>query len=293
MTSIVSVGVGLSFVAMLAWGIGDFLIQKSSRRLGDWETLFVVTLFITIILVPFEWRALPGLLSQSKDLYILLGSAIFLTVAAIFEIESFKRGKMSVVEPMLPFEIPAAAILAAVILGDKVTGAQAALVASLIIGLVLVSFTGRIFSMRYFLEKGVILGLTGAAFMGVADFLLGWGSRATDPLLATFVQNGVMMIISLAVLAASGGGRKLIRDVKANSGLVLMMSIADNVGWVGYAFAMSIVPIAVATGLSESSCIIAVLLGIFVNREKLQRHQKTGLVLAICSAIALAFVTAS
>jgi len=37
----VSVGIGLAFVAMLCWGIGDFLIQKSTRRIGNTVTLFL------------------------------------------------------------------------------------------------------------------------------------------------------------------------------------------------------------------------------------------------------------
>ncbi len=55
---------------------------------------------------------------------------------------------------------------------------------------------------------------------------------------------------------------------------------------------MTMIPIAVATGFSEISGIIAVLLGIFVNHEKLQEHQKAGLIIALFSAMILAFITA-
>ncbi|TSC57963.1 MAG: hypothetical protein Greene041679_205 [Parcubacteria group bacterium Greene0416_79] len=44
----ITVGIGLAFVAMLSWGIGDFLIQKSTRKIGDTETLFLISFF---------WRA--------------------------------------------------------------------------------------------------------------------------------------------------------------------------------------------------------------------------------------------
>ncbi|MDE2188288.1 MAG: DMT family transporter [Patescibacteria group bacterium] len=287
-----NVAIGISVIAMLSWGLGDFLIQKSSRRLGDWETLFVITFFGTIILLPFSYRELPAILGNTRDLSILLGSAVLLTAAAIFEIESFRRGKMSVVEPMLPFEIPTAAVLAAVILGDQMSALQIALIVFLIIGLFLVSFRGRIFSLRYFAEKGIFLGLIGAAIMGVADFFLGWGSCATDPIVANLVLNIVMAAVSFLVLVATGRIKRVIPDVSKNRGLALAMSIADNIGWVGYAFAMAVIPIGVATGLSETSCIIAVCLGLFMNKEKLQSHQKTGLFVALLSAIVLAFVTA-
>ena len=35
----ISVGIGLAFVAMLCWGFGDFLIQRSTRKVGDIEAL--------------------------------------------------------------------------------------------------------------------------------------------------------------------------------------------------------------------------------------------------------------
>lgn len=285
------VAVGISVIAMLSWGIGDFLIQKSSRRLGDWETIFVITGFGAVILLPFVYKDIPAVLGSSRDLLILLGAAVVLTAAAIFEIESFKRGKMSVVEPMIPFEIPAASVLAFAFLGDRITALQGGLIISLIVGLVLVSFRGRVFSFRYLAEKGIYLALLGATLMGGADFLLGWGSRATDPLMANFILNVIMAAFSGIFLIATGRMKRTFRDVMNNRELALVMSITDNVGWVGYAFAMTAIPIAVATGLSESSCIIAVLLGIFMNKEKLEEHQKAGLVIALGSAMALAFIS--
>lgn len=285
-------GIALAVVTMLLWGLGDFLIQKSARKLGDWETLFVITGFGTLMLIPFVWRSIPEILGDHVVILILLGSALFLTLAAIFELESFKRGKMAVVETMVPFEIPAASILAFFILGDVISGLQFALIICLIIGLFLVSLKGKILTRHFLAEKGVFLGLAGAIVMGVADFLLGWGSRAIDPIAANFVLNLFMALISGGYIIYRGGMGKLGKDVMRNRGLLLVMALTDNIAWVGYAFAMTVIPIAVATGLSETSCIIAVLLGIFVNKEKLETHQKVGLFVALASAIVLAFVTA-
>ena len=37
-----SLGIGLAFVAMLCWGFGDFLIQRATRKIGDFEILAVI-----------------------------------------------------------------------------------------------------------------------------------------------------------------------------------------------------------------------------------------------------------
>ena len=287
------VGIALAFVAMLCWGFGDFLIQKSTRKLGDWETLFIITAFGTIVLFPFVLGRLPALAADPKGLLILIGGAIILTAAAIFELESFRKGKLAVVEPILPFEIPAAAIMAFLVLGDVVTPLQFILVGALIIGLCLVSYARKGVSKRLLAEKGIYLGFIGAALMGFADFFLGWGSRVVDPIMANFVLDFVMAAVSMFYLLSRGRFARVANDLRENPVLLLTMSISDNVGWIAYAFAMSIVPIAVATGLSESSVIIAVLLGLFINKERLHLHQKIGLVIAIAAALILAAITSA
>jgi drug/metabolite transporter (DMT)-like permease len=49
----ISIGIGMAFIAMLCWGVGDFLIQKSTRKLGNVETLFLITFFGAIVLFTF------------------------------------------------------------------------------------------------------------------------------------------------------------------------------------------------------------------------------------------------
>ncbi|MEI8249481.1 MAG: DMT family transporter [Candidatus Taylorbacteria bacterium] len=288
-----SIGIGLAFIAMLSWGIGDFVMQKSVKKMGDWETLFFITLFGTFVLFPFVYRHIPALvMNPGNDLVILIGAGIVLIVAAICSFEGYKTGKLAVLEPIISLEIVSTALLSFFILHDIVTPLQITLIALLIGGLVLVSYRGHSFSHKIFLEKGVIIFIAGAVLMGVADFLLGWGSRVTDPLLANFVINVVMVVVSGTVLLIGGRMHHAYRDVMPSRGLVLVMSIADNIGWIAYAVAMALVPIAIATGLSESSIIISVLLGLFVNKEKLFKYQKVGLIVALVSVIVLAVVTA-
>lgn len=73
--------------------------------------------------------------------------------------------------------------------------------------------------------------------------------------------------------------------------VLLPMSIADKAALIAYVFAMTLAPIAVATALSESYIIIAAVLGLFVNNEKIRPHQRIGLLGAILTAIILAAVT--
>ena len=108
---------------MICWGFGDFLIQRSIRKIGDWETLFLITFFGVILLLPFAWNDIGIMLTNmGTGFIILVVGGVILFVAALLEFEALKRGKISVVEPAWSLEIPAAGILAFLILGETLTG---------------------------------------------------------------------------------------------------------------------------------------------------------------------------
>ncbi|HEY4496259.1 MAG TPA: DMT family transporter [Candidatus Paceibacterota bacterium] len=289
----VSVGIGLAFVAMLCWGFGDFLIQRSTRKIGDWETLFVICAFGSVILLPFVYKNIPAVLTGSIDnLLILLVCSLVLLFAALLDFEALKKGKLAVVEPIWSFEIPASALLAYFILREHISWEQVILIILLIIGLCLVSFRGKYLKKEFLLEKGVLIAFVAAFIMGAANFFYGWGARVADPLMVNFFVNVFVTIVTGAYLLFRGQVKRTIRDIINNRALLLVMSISDNAAWVAFAFAMVLTPIAVAVALSESYIIVAVLLGLLVNREKLQSHQKIGLIIALAAALILAAITA-
>lgn len=286
-----TIGIGLAFVAMLCWGFGDFLIQKSTRKIGDWETLFIICGFGTLVLLPFVWKNIPALFAGDiVTLVVLFGGALVLLIAALLDFEALRVGKISVVEPIWSLEIPAATVLAFLILGERVTTFQTVIIVLLIIGLMLVSLKERYSVKKFFVEKGVVIAFFSAIVMGVANFFVGWGARVSDPLMVNFIINIFITFVTGIYLLKSGKLKKTFKDLSANRALLLPMAISDNAAWIAFAFAMSLAPIAIAVALSESYIIVAVILGLFLNRERLQQHQKFGLIMALISAIVLASV---
>lgn len=286
-----TIGIGLAFVAMLCWGFGDFLIQRSTRKIGNWETLFIICGFGTLVLLPFVWKNIPALFAgDTTTLAVLFGGAFILLIAALLDFEALRIGKISVVEPIWSLEIPAATVLAFLILGERVTLFQTAIIILLIIGLMLVSLKEKYSVKKFFVEKGVVIAFFAAITMGIANFFVGWGARASDPLMVNFVINIFITFVTGIYLLQSGKLKKTFTDLSANRALLLPMAISDNAAWIAFAFAMSLAPIAIAVALSESYIIVAVLLGLFINKERLQHHQKFGLIMAFISAIVLASV---
>ncbi len=292
----VSTGIALAFVAMLGWGFGDFFLQRSARKIGDWETLFVISLFGSIVLAPFSLQnTITFFLTEINfGQVVVVGCALVLFVAALFDLQALKVGKLSIVEPVWSLEIIFSAFLAFVILKEHLNFNQVVLIILLILGLFLVALRekDKLKLKSFFIERGVFLAVIAATLMGTANFLMGWGARISDPILINFVVNVVLMILCGIYLLFNGKMKKLFLDIKGSPMLMVSMSISDTVAWVAFAFAMSLAPIGVAVALSESYIIIAVILGFLINHEKIQRHQKLGLLIAVITAIILAITTA-
>ncbi len=290
--SIIHIGIALAFVAMLSWGVGDFFIQRSARKVGDWESLFFVSFFGALFLSPFAYKNSLLLISHySNVLSIILLLCVVLFIAAIMDFEALRIGKLAIIEPIWAFEVPASALLAFFILGERTDTLQILLIGFLLVGLALVSMKNRFDFKKFIFEKGTIIAFFAAILMGGANFLMGWSSRLSDPITANFLSNIFIIFVTGLFLLFTGRFGNLFKDFINNKRVLLFMSIPDTIAWVAFAFAMSLAPIGVVVALSESYIIIAVILGLTINKEKIKLHQKLGLVLAVISAITLASIT--
>lgn len=285
-----TLGIIASFIALIFWGIGDFLIQKSVRRLGDWEPLFIISLFGAIILLPFVWNDLWPIL-HSNSFFLLLLIGITFLFASLFEFEGYKIGKLAVVEPIEILEIPITATLAFFFLRESPTNLTIILVFILLCGLILISLKPHHLSKKSWLEKGVAFALAASLFMGISNFLVAYSSRLTNPLLVVWFFNMFIALVAFVYLALNKRLEPFFNDLRANPTLITAVCILDNTAWVCFAFACSVIPVIIALALSESYIALACILGIFFNRESLTRYQFLGLIVAIPSAIALAVLS--
>jgi drug/metabolite transporter (DMT)-like permease len=284
----VEIGIILAFAAMLCWGFGDFLEQKSARRFGDLETAFIITLFGALVLFPFTYKNIPNLFHfGTREIIFLFVGAIAYFIAGLLDLESLKRGKISVVEPIWSLEIPVSTLAAYFIIKETIGIYQIALIILLIAGLFLVSLRKHHFRKEAWLERGVVISLLAAGTMGFANFLIGMISRISDAVLTRWVFCVFLAIFSFVGLVFQGELKKVKNNLEHNKGFLAGMSLLDNAAWLFFGFAMVFAPIAIAVALSESYIIIAVLLGLFISKEKLIIYQKIGIILAIVAAIAL------
>ena len=122
--------------------------------------------------------------------------------------------------------------------------------------------------------------------MGSANFLVGYSSRMTSPLMINWFMNVFMAAICAIYLLHSR--RRVFRHFLKERRMLLSVSVLNNAAWVAFAFAATMAPIGIVVAISESYVALAVLLGLVINKERIHAHQKVGLVLALAGVIVLA-----
>ena len=282
-------GIAFAFLALIFWGIGDFLIQRSVRKFGDWIMIFYIDLIGVIMFTPFVFKTLIPTVRKPDDLAILLVASTVLLFAALVDFEALKNGKISVVEPIFAFEVPVTAILAYFFIQERITVPELSLILVLVVGIALVATK----SWRHFrlkIEKGVLLAILTTIFMGTANFLFGFGGRQTDPWLINWFTSAFLALVSLIYILSKGQAGLILQDWRINKNLITQVSIYDNLAWLFFTFSILYIPIAIATGISESYIALAALLGLVFNGEKLARHQWLGLIICSIAAVILAII---
>lgn len=286
-------GVLFALGALVCWTFGDFFIQRGTRTVGNWKTLFYIGALGSIVLLPFVAREIGATLSNPSNAAILLLLVIVTLFTALFEFEALKRGKIAVVEPVMSLELPITIGLSLALWGERLSATQGILSLVVFIGIMLavtIHHSHLHYHKRIF-EKGFILAGIGAVGMALVNFLTGVGSQTTSPLFTIWFLHSTLAIICLFYFLYRGETKSILADIRRYPKTIVALSIFDNLAWISFAYAVRYIPISIATTVSESYIALAVLLGIFVNREKLKPHQFVGIALAIGGVILLSAIT--
>lgn len=275
--------------AMLCWGIGDFLIQKTTRKIGDIEALAFIGIIGSIGLIPFIIKDLSLLFSlPNLMLVFILGLVTF--VIALFNFEALKKGKLSIIDAIIELELPVTIILGFIFFKDRLSFFQFLIISFIFICIIMMA-TKSFKHWKTRLEKGVILALIAAIGMGIINFLTAMSSKNISPIMAIWVPWVVVSIFSIVFILKTTGLKKFIRNGIKLKWLVLFMGIFDTLAWLFYAFAVNKNEISIITAITESYPAIAMFLGVTINKEKIKWYQYFGAILALLLSFILVILS--
>ena len=188
-------GVLLALLALVSWGVGDFLVQRSTRLVGNWAALFLVGTAGVLLFTPIVLPELASLSLESIGLLVFMG--IVMVVAFMVDFEALREGKMAVVEPIIGVETLLTVLAAVLFASERLTPTLTALIAFIFIGIVL-TVTREFHHLRYhrrILERGVLFAILSAIGMAASNFLVAESSREISPLLAVWAVSVFRMLV--------------------------------------------------------------------------------------------------
>ena len=284
----VELSVLAAFGAMLSWGVGDFLIQKAARRVGDLEALAFIGIVGSVALFPLVLAELPAMLDPYNfALMAVLG--LVTVVAALLDFESLRKGKLSVVEVILEMELPVTVLLGIAFFGESLTLPQFGAIAAILAGIAMIARKRGSGGLKG-VEKGAVLAVLAAVSMGFVNFLTAAGARQVSPLMAVCMPWLIISIISFAILFRRDGWSKVVSGISRFRRLMLAMALCDTAAWLLFAYAVQGSVLSVTIAITESYTAVALLLGLLVNKEKIVAHQFAGAGIAVAASLLLGFV---
>src|SRR5574337_25869 len=191
MDVVISPGIALSSLALLGWGFGDSFIQRTSRRVGSGLALFSIAAIGSILFFPFVIGDLPRVLATKPQIWFLALTSAVGVFPAILYFEGLKRGKLTVIEPMLSLELPTTIGLSLIFRHEQITWLQAGAIALVFCG-ILLAITKRLPALdgsRAALERGAIFGLAAAIGLGLGNFMTGMFSQDIGPLVTVWFNR--------------------------------------------------------------------------------------------------------
>jgi len=279
-------GVVFALLALFGWGFGDFFTQKLTRKIGGWQTLFFIGTAGAILFLPFMINGQAKLALSNWSLLAILGALVIIN--APLGLEALKRGKISVVEPVFGLELPLTVIFSVILAREKLMNYEAALIVLTFLGILLVVTANlKGWRTKIFFEAGVLLAGLNVIGLALNNVIIGLSSQQISPITTIWFMHVVAAVSSASVIIFQGNFRSLAVNLKKNLWLICSLGLINNIAWLAYAYATVFVKISIAATISESYIIMATLLGIFINREKLNRRQIIGIILTVASVLIL------
>ena len=269
------VALSLSLAACLGWGVADFLGGLKSRQLSVFSVLMVSSFFglgAILVIVLVRGVAPPG----DPALLLAVVGGIAGVAAMFFLYRGLSIGSMAVVAPISATGVilPVIVSLAA---GDNPSFLQKLGIAAAIIGAVLASREKNDDGNGSRLSTGVGLAIGSAIAAGVFFVVMDQASEA-DPYWAAFLMRFSYFAFLIIIFLLK---RPVVQAGKVHMPAIIVLGICDALAGFAYALATTRGMLGLVAVVGALYPAVTVLLSMLVLRERPQRTQFIGVLLAV------------
>jgi drug/metabolite transporter (DMT)-like permease len=278
----ISIVAGL--VAMISWGIADFLQSTVVRKIGTYKTMYIGNVVWVLMILPFGFFVDLSVTFSNLILLVLAG---LVQVVAIYNFyKSMKIGEISIVTPISGSYSLVTILLLIVLLGQKLSALTIFSIILLIFGIVLTSTDLKKLK-HIHTVKGVKEALLALLFWGLYFFITELIIKDTTFIfhfpetngLTVFFYSGLSIGFSVGIFGFINKGFIRIKELikKKLFFRINLIQFIYVLAWVVVNYAISKGNTALITAVSSLFPAVTVILALIFYKEKLVFNQKLGI----------------
>ena len=286
-----TIGIIAGLIAMLCWGIADFLQAIIIKRVGSSKTMVMSNVLSVILTLPlFILFVSKGhLLIDLTSIFLIIGACVIDVIAVIAFMKSFEIGEICIVTPISASYSFISVILAILFLGERLPGAKLIAIVVIIAGIFLTSTDMKKFRLKA--EKGVVESIVAMIGWGVFFFIIGLAMRQLH---SAFPGAGLWDIpgtifffttlINGTLLASYGFIMKGIpgkKEIRQNILFLVVNFFLYSLAWISVNYGIAQELISIVTPVSSLYPALTVILAVIFFKEKTAPSQRIGIFLTL------------
>lgn len=282
-------GIFFGLIAMLGWGLSDFLGAYISRKTTPLKAFTLTRTFGLLLLALFFLIFTTPVRFSPFSIILVLVTAVLYVLSGLSYYKGLTIGQVSVISPVASSYPALTVILSVLLLKESLTSQQIAAISLAILGSILASF--KLKDLIKLNPKNAARGVNYAIFASLcwSFMLLFIGILSSD--LGWYVTVLLLNAFSLLYLVSYSKVYK--KDISFPAkGIILIIvlsAILDVFAVLSYSFGTTITYVAIIATVSSVYPAITILLARFFFKEKLDVNQWFGVLLVLVGLVLLSF----
>jgi drug/metabolite transporter (DMT)-like permease len=280
-------GILFGLGAAVTWGCADYVAARAGRRIGSLRVVlgFHVLATITLGVLVLSTGSLAEVGASDLPFFALVAALGWGAYACFYR--ALAIGPISLLSPIVSGYAAVTVVLAVVLLGERLSGAETAAI--------LISFTGvalassdlrQLFAIERLDAHGLLFALAAMVLLGA--FVLGVSVR-TDELgwLAPVFLARLGSTILVALTAIRGGRWRFPVRTRRVLGALALLAFLDTAGYASFNLGVERDDTAIVAAASAPYAIIPVVAGVLLLHERPTPLQWAGVGLVIVGLVLL------
>ena len=277
------IGVFCGLIAMLGWGIGEFLMKEPSKRIGEIEIFFYMQFIGAIITIPIFINYIKNntIILNFLDIFLIIIIGAVDVVAFLSFLKGINTGELSIVSPISSVYSIITVILSVIFLNEILKINQIIAILLALSGVVLTSTDLKNIH-KIHSVKGVNNAIISMILWGIYLFLTGILVTRIQ-WIPTFIMTtvGTVSFATIAFIFKKNKKKPRKKDYKT----FFIISTLSTIAWLAMNYAFSKKLVSVASVVSSLSPLITILLASYFLKEKLYENQEIGISLILTGLI--------